>query len=88
MDILISIGDTSLSVIASSRRLKSVTDGFRKRLGRRDGTHVDNYLIDLAIFVQMHLIDRLKLLALDLAHQSSPASAVKTLLIPGAVLAT
>jgi len=36
-------------------------------LGRRDGTHVDNELINLAIFVEVHLIDRLKLLALDLA---------------------
>jgi hypothetical protein len=42
------------------RRLKSLHDGFRKRLSHRDGTHVDNDLIDLAIFVQVHLIDRLK----------------------------
>ena len=42
-------------------------DGFPELLGRRDGTHVDNQLIDLAIFVEMYLIDRLKLLALDLA---------------------
>jgi hypothetical protein len=33
--------------------------------GRRDGTRVDNELIDLAIFVEVHLIDRLKLLALN-----------------------
>jgi hypothetical protein len=42
-----------------------LTDDFRKLLGRRDGTHVDNELIDLAIFVEVHLIDRLKLLALN-----------------------
>src|SRR6266513_613886 len=33
------------------RRLKSLTDDFRKLLGHRDGTHIDNELIDLAIFV-------------------------------------
>jgi len=47
-----------------------LTDGFRKLLGHRDGTHVDDELIDLAIFVEVHLIDRLKLLALDLALKS------------------
>src|SRR5438552_2396797 len=52
------------------RRLKSLNDGFHKLLGRRDGTHVDNELIDHAIFVEVHLIDRLKLLALDLALKS------------------
>ena len=49
------------------RRLKSLTDGFRKLLGHRDGTHVDDKLIDLAVFVEVHLIDRLKVLALELA---------------------
>jgi hypothetical protein len=44
-----------------------LTDDFRKLLGRRNGSHVDNELIDLAIFVEVHLIDRLKLLAVDLA---------------------
>jgi len=44
-----------------------LNDDFRKLLGHRDGTHVDNELIDLAIFVEVHLIDCLKLLALDLA---------------------
>ena len=44
-----------------------MTDDFRKLLGHRDGTHVDNEVIDLASFVEVHLIDRLKLLALELA---------------------
>jgi hypothetical protein len=48
-------------------RLKSLHDDFPKPLGYRNGTHVDNDLIDRAIFVEVHLIDRLKLLALDLA---------------------
>ena len=47
-------------------RLKSLTDGFRKLLGHGEGTHVDNDVIDLAILVEVHLIDRLKLLALEL----------------------
>jgi len=49
------------------RSLKSVSDGFRKLLGHREGTHVDDQLIDLAILVEAHLIDHLKLLAFDLA---------------------
>jgi len=44
-----------------------LTDEFRKLLGHRNGTHVDDELIDLANVVEMYLIDRLKLLALDLA---------------------
>jgi hypothetical protein len=32
-------------------------DDFRKLLGHGDGTHVDNEMIDLAIVVEMHLID-------------------------------
>ena len=51
-----------------------MNDGFRKLLGHRDGTHVDNELIDLAIFVEVHLIDRLKLLALDLAVKAKKVS--------------
>jgi hypothetical protein len=75
------------------RRLKSLHDDFRKLLGYGDGTHVDNELIDLAIFVEVHLIDRLKLLALDLALKAKkvpivPASAVNMHFMPGAVLAT
>src|SRR5439155_9763154 len=50
--------------------MKSLNDDCRKLLGRRDGTHVDDELIDLAIFVEVHLIDRLKLLALDLALEA------------------
>jgi hypothetical protein len=52
-------------------------DDFRKLLGRRDGTHVDSELIDLAIVVEVHLIDRLKLLALDL-----PLKAKKVPIVP------
>jgi hypothetical protein len=44
-----------------------LTDDFSKLLGGLDGTHVDNELIDLAIFIEVYLIDRLKLLTLDLA---------------------
>jgi len=44
-----------------------LTDDFPKLLGHRDGTHVDNELIDLAFLVQVHLIDRLKRLTLELA---------------------
>ena len=47
-----------------------MTDGFRKLLGHRDGTHVDNDVIDLVIFVEVHLIDRLKILALELAFKA------------------
>src|SRR5258705_349082 len=50
-----------------TRGLKSLRDDFCKLLGRREGTHVDNQLIDPAIFVEVQLIDRLKLLALNLA---------------------
>ena len=53
------------------RRLKSLSDDLRKLLGHRDGTHVDNEVIDLAIFVEVHLIDRLKLLAIDLALEAN-----------------
>ena len=53
-----------------SRRLKSLHDDFPEPLGHRDGAHVNNESIDLAIFVEVHLIDRLKLLALELAPQS------------------
>ncbi len=55
------------TVLFLPRRLESLHDGFRKLLGHRDGTHVDNDVIDLAIFVEVHLIDRLKVLALELA---------------------
>jgi len=44
-----------------------LTDDFRKPLSHEDGVHVDNELIDLASFVEVHLIDRLQLLALELA---------------------
>jgi hypothetical protein len=47
--------------------LKSLHDDFRKLLSRRNRTHVDDKLIDLAIVVEVYLIDCLKLLALDLA---------------------
>jgi len=74
-------------------RLKSLSDDFRKPLGHRNGTHVDNKFINFAICVEVYLINRLKLLAFDLAskprkYQLFPASAVKVHLIPGAVLAT
>ena len=49
------------------RRLQSLHDGFCKPLGHRNGTHVDNELIDPAIIIEVHLIDRLKFLALELA---------------------
>jgi hypothetical protein len=48
-----------------------LSDDLRKLLGHRDGTHVDNEVIDLAIFVEVHLIDRLKLLAIDLALEAN-----------------
>jgi hypothetical protein len=62
-------------------------------LRHRDGTHVDNDVIDPTLFVEMHLIDRLKLLALELALKAKkepmvPASAVELHVIPGTVLAT
>jgi len=53
-----------------SRRLKSSTDQFRKLLGHRDGPHVANDLIDLAILVEVHLIDPLKLLILYLEFKA------------------
>jgi hypothetical protein len=73
--------------------LESLHDGFRELLGHRDGTHVDNDVIDPAILVEVHLIDRLKLLALDLALEAKKAPIVPCIshqlhLIPGAVLAT
>src|SRR6185436_18214200 len=59
--------DCGSGLRARRRALKSLTDEFQKLLGRRDGTHVDRELIDLAIFVEVHLIDRLKLLPFKLA---------------------
>jgi len=43
-----------------------LTDEVPKLLGHRYGTQVDNELIHPAVFVEVHLIDRLKLLALKL----------------------
>jgi hypothetical protein len=51
-------------------------DGFRKGLGRGDRTHVDRDLIDPAVSVQVHLIDRLKLLAVDLALKANQVPTV------------
>jgi hypothetical protein len=56
------------------RRLKSLNDDFRKLLGHRDGTHVDNELIDLAILVEVHLIDRLKLPTPELALKAKEST--------------
>ena len=64
------------AMLQTFRRLKSLTDDFRKLLGHRDGMHVDNDLIDLAIFVEVHLIDRLKLLALELALKAKKVAIV------------
>ena len=62
-----SVGDIGeVRCKAHHERLKFLKDDFREPLGRRDGTHEDNEMIDLAIFVEVHLIDRLKLLALEL----------------------
>jgi len=51
-------------------------DGYGKLLGHRGGTHVDNEMIDLAIFVQVHPIDCLKLLALELAIKTKKVPVV------------
>src|SRR5258705_1922792 len=48
-------------------RLKSLHDDCCKPLGHRKGAHVNSELIDPAIFVEVHLIDRLKFLPLELA---------------------
>ncbi len=49
------------------RGLKSSADGFRKLLGHRGGTHIYNDVIDPARAVEMDLVDRLELLARELA---------------------
>jgi hypothetical protein len=41
-----------------------LSDDFWK-LGRRNGTHVDDEVVDLPVFVEVHVIDGLKRLALD-----------------------
>ena len=41
---------------------KSLVDEFLKPLDHRDRAHVGNELIDLAIFIEVELIDPLKLL--------------------------
>src|SRR5258708_1751313 len=61
-----SLGSPGAST-ASPRRLKPLSDGFRELLGYREGTHVDDEPIDLAIVIEVYLIDRLKLLTFDLA---------------------
>ncbi len=59
-------------------RLKSSNDDFGKLLGHRDGPHADNELIDLAIFVESHLIDRLK----EQCNQESVSSLEMRLIRP------
>src|SRR6266478_6024121 len=73
------IAEILLNRTASPCRLKSLHDGFRKLLGRRDGTHVDNEVVDLAISVEVHLIDRLNLLALDLSLKAKKIPIVPSL---------
>jgi hypothetical protein len=69
-------------------------DGFRKLLGYRDRAHVDSEVIDLAFCVEVHLIDRLKRLSVELAFEAQKVPIVSCIsrsempLIPGAVLAT
>src|SRR6267154_1705370 len=62
--------------MAKLMNLLSTCVSFRKPLGYRNGTHVDNKFINFAICVEVHLINRLKLLAFDLALKAKKVPVV------------